>query len=157
MAMKTIRCNLCLSPYRTEIISAHKQGVPIGKLYEKYAPLMGYKAKKKSLYIMIFRHIKEQHNPDAIYVPPPEGSVGKAGPATIENFGKRMLELGMSKIETMNPNNVQLKDVIASQKLVLDSKKLKLAENAFELMLGKMFAPPELNRGEAIEGDVIQS
>jgi hypothetical protein len=52
----------------------------------------------------------------------------------------------------MTGETVALKDVIQAQKLVLDSKKLKLTEDAMTAMLGKLFAPPTL---QVIDGEVV--
>lgn len=146
-----------MSPYRNEIIGARKQGVPIGKLYVKYAPLMGYTAKKESFEQMLSRHNKDGHNVEAIMMPTAPGSAVAITPATIENFGQKMLEIGMAKIENADPNKVALKDVIAAQALVLNSRKLRLTEDAMMLALGKMFAPPELNKENAVEGEVVDA
>lgn len=138
-------CKVCLSPYRKELVTLINQGWSAGQLYEKYAPLMNYTSKKQSLYILIKRHINDKHSEEAVVLPQ-KG----ARAATIENFGQRMLELGMMKLENATPENIDFKDITAAQKLVLDSRKLKLNETAFDLMMSKLFAPPEL---QVIEGE----
>lgn len=135
-------CRLCLSPYRSEIVKLVNQGVVFKRIYDKYAPLMNYTFGDRGFYMMTRRHIKDQHKEEGLIVPQTDN---KVSPATIENFAQRMLDLGMQKIEDVEPDTIALKDVISAQKLLLDSKKLRLSENAMDLMLGKLFAPPQLN------------
>ena len=147
MAIKI--CKICLTPYRKEIAAAWNQGIKKKNIFEKYAPLMGYTGNFDAWYAMANRHFKENHKADAIILPTPEGSANKVTTATIEQFGQRMLELGMAKIEHLTPDQVKLKDVIAAQKLILDSKKIKMSEDAMTLMMAEFFAPP-------IEGKVLE-
>lgn len=105
---------------------------------------MKYDRPKINFRTMVKNHIVKKHNVGiAVY------EHGKK--TTIEAFGTRMLELGMAKIEGMTPGEVALKDVIQAQKLVLDSKKLKLDEGAMMIMLGKLFGPTNLMEGEVVE------
>ena len=142
---------LCLSPYRKEVTSLYKQGTNASKIYRKYNVLMNYTASPKAFYMLVRKHVEQNHNTDAIIVADPTGNVT---PATIENFGQRMLELGMAKIQNADPSTVQLKDVVAAQRLILDSKKLKLSENALESMLGQLFGP-KIDPSKALEGELV--
>lgn len=101
--------------------------------------------------MLVRKHVTQNHNTDAIVVVDPTGNVT---PATIENFGQRMLELGMAKIQNADPSTIQLKDVVAAQRLILDSKKLKLSENALESMLGQLFGP-KIDPSKALEGELV--
>ncbi len=102
---------------------------------------------------MVPRCLKH-HNPGTIIVPTPPNSAQPVTSATIENFGKKFLELGMAKLETATPDQVKFQEVISAQKLVLDSRKLKLSEDALTLMLGRLFGP-KLEKREFIEGEVV--
>lgn len=144
-------CMLCLSPYRKEIVSLYKQGSDTSKIYRKYNVLMNYTASPKAFYMLVRKHVTQNHNTDAIVVVDPTGNIT---PATIENFGQRMLELGMAKIQNADPSAIQLKDVVAAQRLILDSKKLKLSENALESMLGQLFGP-KIDPSKALEGELV--
>lgn len=134
------------------MVGLYNQGVNTGRIYRKYAALMGYTATQKAFYLLLKRHILDKHNVDVIILP--QDSNVKLTPATIENFGKRMLELGMAKIENLDPSQVPLKDVISAQKLVLDSKKLKMSENALEIMMSKLFGP-QIDKSKVLEGELV--
>lgn len=144
-------CILCLSIYRSELSALYTQGVSTVTIWEKYKEKLKYKAGKKAFYQLIRRHVTMNHSEKAVILP--EESRGVTS-VTIEKFGQRMLEMGMQKIDTMTPETIQLKDVISAQKLVLDSKKIKIGEEAMLLMMRKMFAPPELNT-EVIDGTTV--
>lgn len=153
MGRSTI-CKICVSPYRKEIVALHKQGYNSKDIYIRYSKKLDYKASPNAFYKLIYSHVKNNHKEDAVLVRGEANSSLSA--ATLENFGQRMLELGMAKIETLDPTQVALKDVISAQKLILDSKKLKLGEGALMLMMRKMFAPPELNELKgAIDGTTV--
>lgn len=116
-------------------------------IYHKYREKIGYTKSAKNFYHTLRTHILNKHNPTYMIIPE-----NVASAATLENFGQRMLELGMEKISTMTGEQVALKDVIQSQKLILDSKKLKITQDAMMGMLAKLFAPPKL---QVIEGETI--
>ncbi len=143
-------CCFCVTPYRSEIIKLHTQGMPYNILYKKFTPLINYTSSYYAFLSSLKNHIKRKHNVSFLVLP---GDITKK--ATLENFGQKMLELGMTKIEGMSPDQVALKDVISSQKLILDSKKLRITEDAMLLILGKLFAPPFLEFKKPIEGEVI--
>lgn len=152
---KSPTCIFCFSPYRKEIIELRQKKVSVFRIYTDYKDKMGYEASYVAFNKVLTRHMVQKHKSDGIIVTVP-GS--KLTPHSIESFGKRMLELGMAKIESMDSSEVKLKDVIQAQKLVLDSKKLKLTENAMELMMAKMFAPPSIQMEDIVdpvEGELV--
>jgi len=150
-------CKLCLSPYRAEVLALKAQKLPIRKIYNKYANPMGYTGSVYGLNMLIRRHIAAKHNNKAILLPDKKHNIT---PATIEAFSQKMLDLGMMKVENINPDNpmdmanLRLGDVVAAQKLSLEAKKLRLTEDAMDVMLGKMFAPPSLNES-SVEGEIV--
>lgn len=143
-------CKICLSPYRKELVSLFKQGYATTEIYMRYAKKMGYTSSKQAFYVLLKTHVAREHSTEAVLVPKEQG----VSTASIESFGQKMLEMGMIKIQGMNPEDVPLKDVIQAQKLVLESKKVKIGEGAMMLMMRKMFAPPELNT-EVIDGTTV--
>lgn len=152
--VKDKRCLLDTSPFRNEILAEFKQGRKSTLIYQKYAKKIGYTATPETFYRILYNHVRENHKVDAVIIP-----TGGLTPATLENFGQRMLELGMAKIANIDPNNpldlalgLKFKDVIAAQKLIIDSKKLKLSEDAMSIMLGKLFGP-KIDTSKAIEGE----
>lgn len=122
---------------------------------------MGYKAGNKAFYMCIRRHLQQGHRADAILLTKDVKIKPSLTKATIEEFGQRMLELGMVKLDQIDPDNpasmlgVKLSDVVAAQKLSLEAKKLKLTEDAMTAMMGKLFAPPNLNKEMVTEGEVV--
>ncbi len=145
-------CQICLSPYRRELVEAFNNGIPRKRIYDKYAPKMEYKASPSSFYLAIRKHVLGKHKCLGIYVPTASSEeTGRNRPVDIETFGQRMLELGMAKVDNMDPESVKITEVISAQRLVLDSKKLKLTEDAMQLMMTKMFGPPQ----EVINGELV--
>lgn len=140
-------CIICLSPFRDEIIKLFKNKVKMADIYTKYSRLMAYKSTQYSFYVLIKRHIDNKHLASAMVIQT-ERRIN-----SIDEFGRKMLELGMIKLDTLSPEQVELKDVVAAQKLVLESKKLKITEDAMAVMLGKLFGP-RLAFGDVIEGEV---
>lgn len=61
--------------------------------------------------------------------------------ATLESFAQRLLDLGMQKAETMSPDQVKMKDVIAGQKLLIEKQKVKLTEDSMILKMAELFGP----------------
>jgi len=150
-------CKICLTPYRSEIEKAWKLGVKRVQIFRKYKPLIGYEGTESAFSSLMCRHWKHKNKAGAILLPTPEGAAQPITPATIENFGKKFLELGMLKLETAGPGDVKFQEVISAQKLVLDSRKLKLSEDALTLMLGRLFGPKiEKVKREFIEGEVVE-
>ena len=144
-------CFICLSPYRKEVLALRAQGVPYLRIWKKYATLMNYPSSDQAFGILIAKHIRLAHKPQGSILLPQLKREGQT-PVNIENFAQKMLELGVAKIEGMTPEQVQLKDVVAANKLLLESKKLKLNESEFQLTMAKLFAPPII----AIEGETLE-
>lgn len=151
------KCKLCLSPYRNEVLSLYKNRVKVPVIYRKLAAPMNYHSTMPAFRQMIVRHVKEKHKVQAVVLPNNKNGLTRA---SIEEFAQRFLDLGMVKLSQIDPNNpedlknVRFREVVAAQKLFLDSKKLKLTEDAMGIMLGKMFAPPSL-RGKVVEGELV--
>jgi hypothetical protein len=137
-------CKICLSPYGREIVSLFKQGVRHTLVYDKYAEKMGYNSGARAFEAMVGRHIRDGHNSDAILIPSPPNSAMPITKATLENFGQKMLELGVAKAENTTPDQVKFQDVISAQRLILDSQKLKLSGDMMMKIMSKLFAPPGL-------------
>lgn len=148
--MKKNMCMICLSPFKREMVTLHNNGTPVSVIYKRYKDKLNYTASQTAFYQLLIRHKKGGHKGDALYIPQLDSQIKSA---TIEEFGKRMLDLGMAKIENLDPKDVPLKDVISAQKLVLDAKKLKVTEDAMTAMMSKLFAP-KINPLEVIEGEV---
>ncbi len=146
--MRKGMCRICLSPYRKEIVSAYKEGISSRRLYKKYAPLMNYNSKPASFAKILQRHIKDEHNEDAIVIPSAPDSAIQVKRATLEGYAMRMLDLGMAKADNSTPGDIKFRDVNQAVKLQLDAQKLKIAEDAMALAMAKMFGPP-------IAGEVI--
>ncbi len=149
MSMKL--CKICLSPYRKEIESLKSNGVSYPRLFRKYAPLMNYDATEKSFVQMLYRHFKQLHRTDAILNVTPPGSALPVKRVTLENYTKRMLQLGIEKADSSTPDSVSFKDVNSAVKLSLDAAKIKIAENALEMQMNKMFGP-EIDPDKVIDG-----
>ncbi len=149
----SLLCDLCVSPYCSEIVSAKKQGMMVKILFEKYAPLMGYKSPFHAFEVMLWRHIKKGHKSDAVLTVTPPGSALPVKRATLENYSKRMLSLGLEKAENTTSDTVSFKDVNQAIKLSLEASKIKIAENALELQMNKMFGS-EIDPNKVIDGQV---
>lgn len=141
-------CKICLSPYRDEIIELRKKNTPYKDIYKKYSKLMDYKAPVISFNQLVAKHIKQKHNLKVTVIP----NELKKTVVNLEAFAQRMLELGTQKLDGMEAKDISFNDVLQAQKVVLESKKLKLTEDAMVSMMRKMFAPPEVN---VIEGTVV--
>ena len=148
---KQSKCFICLSPYRKEVVSLRNQGISYARIWRKYAVLMNYSATTQAFALILGNHIRSKHKSDAILIPG-EGTPRIIKNATVESFAQRMLELGIAKVDGMTPETTQLKDVISAQKLLIESKKLKLNEGEFAITMAKMFAPPMA----PIEGELVE-
>lgn len=144
-------CTICTSPYGKEVTSYWKNTFPKVKVFDKYKGLLGYTGEMKNFRMIMRTHILKHNQPwrQAIILRNPKGDPVTVTQATVENFGQKVLEMGMAKISSMPPEDIKLHEVISAQRLVLDSKKLKLSEDMMMVMLGKLFGP-ELN---IVEGE----
>jgi hypothetical protein len=143
-------CQLCTSPYRKEVLKAYKNRVKSREIFEKYKGLMGYTSNEVSFYQMVRRHLKNGHNVTAIIVPE---ELKK--PANLENLVARMTELAVVKVENMDPSQVKLNEVFQGHRVLLESKKLQLTEDAMMIALTKMFGPTIMGE-EITEGEITQ-
>lgn len=138
---------ICLSPYEREISSMRRQEIPWATIYKKYRPLMNYKSSQQAFTRLVSLHINGNHKSTVTVLP---NSLQKTA-ATVESFAQRMLELGVEKLDNTPANQITFGDVIASQRMLQESKKLKLTEDAMAQMMRKLFAPPDVN---FIEGEL---
>ena len=149
-------CRVCSSPYRREIDEALKAGIIRRKIYDRYAPLLHYEYSEHSWGVMLSRHKNHKPYDGAILVPTPIGSAIQVKRVTLETYTKKMLELGIDKANETTPDKVKFQDVNNAIKLSLDAQKIKIAENALELQMAKMFGPTiqgeEVEEGEVEDG-----
>lgn len=108
---------------------------------------MNYKSKQVAFTQVVSIHIRENHKAKLTVIPTNLAQTA----VSLEAFSQRMLELGVEKLNTMEAKDIQFGDVLNAQKVVIESKKLKLTEDAMMIMMRKVFAPPETN---SIEGEL---
>lgn len=120
---------------------AWKGHFPRKLLYEKYKPLIWMKSPLtfKSFLQAIYKH--EDHKPTGVVVlQTTGGSVGR----DTQGIAKMFTQLMARKLETMNPEDITVKDYVAANKLVLEEKKLQLGAQEQMLQLAKLFGIPEV-------------
>ena len=124
-----------------------KQLIPWRRVFEKYRKLMNYKSALPAFTKVVSLHINEDHKTTYSVI---HSDLAKSA-ATVDAFAQRMLELGTEKLSKMEAKDITFNDVINSQRMLQESKKLKMTEDAMLIMMRKMFAPPNVN---FIEGEV---
>lgn len=133
-------CAICLSPYREELMRSWKAHFPRKMLWEKYKPLIWGKQSQTfhSFLQSIYRH--EDHKVPGVVVVQAQGVVGH----DIDGIAKMMTSLYAQKVEKMTPEDIETKDYIAANKLVLERNKLNLDKNEQLLAIAKLFGLPEV-------------
>ncbi len=134
-------CKICLSPYKEELLRAWNSHFPRKMLYEKYKPLIWLKGPLTfmSFQQAIYKH-RDHKNPGVVVLQTTGGSVGK----DTQGIARMFTNLMSRKLETMNPEDITVKDYVAANKLVLEEKKLKLDEKEQMLAIAKLFGIPEI-------------
>lgn len=145
-------CQLCVSPYKKEIVEAHLNRTPWLQLYQKYAPLIKYKSKLSSFIQMVDRHIAKGHNIEAVLVPSAPGSAQKA---TLDQITEVLRDKAFTKAITIDPKELKFKDYLDAEKTIIAYKKLQITEDAMTIAMGKMFGP-SIKSLETIDGEVIE-
>ena len=118
-----------------------KQLIPWRMIFEKDRKLMNYKYVLPAFTKVVSIHVTEDHKSSYSVIP---SDLAKSA-ATVDAFAQRMLELGTQKLEGMTPDKLSFRDVFDSQRMLQESKKLKMTEDAMLVMMRKMFAPPNVN------------
>ena len=133
-------CLICLSPYRTELMSAWSKGFPRKLLYEKYKPLVWGSGKLtfQSFLQAVSRH-KTHNLPDSIVVPV-VNSVGQ----DVQGIAKMVTKLMAKRLETMSPDDMSIKDYALANRVAIDEKKLQLDKNAQMMAFAAIFGIPEV-------------
>lgn len=139
-------CQLCVSPYRSEILKVWDEGYPRKLIYQKYKPLMQYKGLEISFVQMVWRHKRQNHQVKAIVLPTQVEKMARR--ANLESVVQKLTDLAALKLESMTPEDVKLRDVFGGHKTLIESKKLKLTEDAMTIALGKLFGPANVIDGE---------
>lgn len=163
---KPFNCAICQSPFRDELESLWKNPkVKRMQLYNKYIGSLPIKQTFGNWYAMMRRHVNEKHGKANQIIVKFNNDSELANPQhTVESFAQKLLELGMVKVQSMNPGDVAIKDVIQAQRLLIEKDKLKMGQDTMMLQMAKLFAPPGIVEGEEvsdatsrfIEGDGTQ-
>ena len=143
-------CTLCLSPYREEIKRAYGNGFKHRMVYEKYSPLMKYKGDFNAWKQMVWRH--KDHNYQGSTLLP--GSMEKTKKGDLRTLVEGLTDLGVRKMETMDPGDIKFRDVFQAHKTEIEYRKLRLSEDAMMIALGKLFGPPL--EGKVVEGEEVK-
>jgi hypothetical protein len=125
---------------------------------------MKYESGLIGFYLMVSKHIKYGHKEEAIIIPSEGHSLSYSTnspyyeklkrKASIEELVKKMTEMAVIKVEEMEPSQVKLNEVFAGHRVLLESKKLKLSEDAMMIALSKMFGP--VLQGEVVENAKLE-
>jgi len=126
-------CDVCLSPYRREIEAAIKHGqsqFSVASRYQKYfnCGLMTLRAK-------LSRHKVKHLGKFTNLIQVPESGMSRT---SIEALAQGLLDIGI-RIVNENPDKVTMRDVIASQKLIFDARRVQLSEDSFKLAMARFF------------------
>lgn len=143
---KTIRpCRICKSPYRAEMEFLVGQKYSPNMVAKKYCQKFDCAA--PNLYLMLQRHIKDEHPPLLDETPPKEPVRGES----FEDYANQLLKVGLSP-DLMNAKKVSHAQVISAKRALLEEKKVNNEINAQKLAFMKFFrgVPPN-----AIEGEVV--
>jgi hypothetical protein len=140
---------------RYEIEEAFKRKVPRRNIFLKFGPLMDYKGKYTSFLILLFRHMKD-HYKRKIYDPiEQERKRGGMLNVKIDDLIQRLTNIYGNKTDEELAKDTKLKDVWASQRVLLEKAKVQMQQDALELTMAKLFGPQlemAMEETEVIEG-----
>lgn len=144
MALRT--CKLCSSPYGEDVVKAKELGVKGKKLFKKWAPKVEYVGTEDSFYMMLYRHVKDNH-----YIPPPTPVVPQASELTLEEYSKKLMESAMMDPEMFTGKKISHQAIIAAQRALIEKDKVKVQNDAMKMAFIAFF------RGNAkqVGGEVI--
>ncbi len=153
-------CVICVSPYKTEIDALMRAGVTNPRIAEKYISKFLNNKSAATLVVQMRRHNKhlDQSRRVAVLMMPEPGVHPILPRASMEQFAQKLLEIGtkaLLNLET-NPDKVQMKDVIAAQRMLIEKQKLSIHEDALKLTMARFFGgfkPPPTLEGEVVNGE----
>lgn len=143
-------CSLCLSPYKDEILAQYGRGIRTRAVYEKYRDLMKLEVSQEAFHKTVLKHIKEQHDAKNLALGQTVYEMVQKK-ASLEGVVDKLTNLADLKVNSMKPEDVKLRDVFSGHKVLIESRKLKLTEDAMEIAMTKLFGPP------VIQGEVVIS
>ena len=127
-------CQICFSPIRGEIEAFLRKGYSQRVIAEKY--LSHFSCGVETLRVKISRH-KNKHLRKFMSLVVQTDKSGSSK-TSVEALAAGLLKIGMMIVERY-PDQVKLRDVISSQKLLLDKAKLSSQENALKLAMARFF------------------
>lgn len=131
----------------------YKMGVSLRKIAKKYSE--HFQVHPENLKDSIRTHMVKKHAPVSPLVVDPIINPGVGVKNTgrdIEGFAAKMLEIGNDLVNN-SPDKITMGQVIASQRLLLEKKKLKLDEQQMLIGMAKMFGGFS---GPVIEGEEVK-
>ncbi len=144
-------CKLCLTPMRYEIEEAFKKGVPRKFIFNKFSPLMDYKGKYTSFFILLYRHMK--HAKRKIFDPiEQEKKRSSLLNVQLDELIQRITNIIGGKSDAELLKDTKLRDVFMGQRVLLERAKLQLQQDALELTMAKLFGPQLEGVVEFVEG-----
>ena len=135
--LSMVLCDLCLSPYRSDIersLRNNERKITLVRRYmTKFNVTLEDTFRKK-----LQRH--EAHMDRTSKLPVIiEGNPGiPTTRVTMEKFAQRLLEIGSLRI-AQHPEEVTIPDVIQAQRLLVERSKVKVQEDSLRLAVAKMF------------------
>lgn len=151
-------CDICLSPYRTEIEAMINAHIPQIEIAKKYLDKFPGCTKVQSLRRKVSRHIRhldKARNFNVIKLPDdsPHAHMPRV---SMEQFAQRMLEIGSKALDfyELCPSKIKLADVIATQRLLVEKQRLSIHEDALKLAMARFFGGFPVPK-DSIEGEII--
>jgi hypothetical protein len=131
-------CIICKSTYCTDIEKAIRKHTPRIEIYKQYAKLINYTGSELSFYVTMNRH---WHHKKENTITTGDNKTG----ISIQELVTKVRNIYGDKLNTMTPEElmreIKLKDVFAGEKVLIEAKKVKMQEEAMELMMAKLFGP----------------
>jgi hypothetical protein len=92
------RCMICKSEYKSDIEEDIRKNIPKKELYDRYAPLLKYKAHPKSFLLVLYRHWNHRQKNNIV------NSQGET--IQINSLVERVRQIYGDKLNTLTPEDV---------------------------------------------------
>ena len=151
-------CEICTSPYRSEMESLLRAKEPMMNIARKYLDKFKGCTKVNSLMAKIRRHkahLEQARQIAAVRLPDDSPHEGMSR-VSMEQFAQRMLKIGNKALNWYEqfPHLVKLQDVIAAQRLLIEKQRLSIHEDALKLAMARFFGGFPVSK-DSIEGEIV--
>jgi len=153
-------CQLCNSPYRSQIEQTWKAGVPRKEIYDHFMSKTGHKS-PLSLEAACYRHFAKKHYNEAkkhIPLNAPADSPHRMSTTNLNDLSQGLMDIGAGMVDFWKDNplvarkELKIGEIMKAQDSVTNRMKVQVTQDALKLQMAKMFGG---FLGDTIEGELV--